>query len=560
MSSLKVNQIKAKLRGMFEAHLNLADIPAHDAERDVKVLSRCLAAFAIYHETGCSEKEAAAAVWDGGGDNGVDAGFHDSSDTRVIFVQAKWIEKGSGEPEAKDIGSFTKGVKQAVELDFEDFHARLHAKLKDLASPLQSPGTRVHMVVVSTGASALDKPAQSRIDLLLEELNGEDPDPIASAVVVGLAEVYSRLASDPKQGSVTLDATILDWNFVSSPFPAYLGMIDGLQLKQWWKQFGKRVVAANIRHALGATEVNSEIHNTAATSPERFWYFNNGITLVAEDAVKAPGGAATRAAGNFSFRGASIVNGAQTISSIAKVDNDGALGNVRVSIRVILLDKAPAGFGGEVTRTNNLQNRVEARDFVVQDPEQKRLRMEMSMEGIDYQVVRTEETTAGLKSCELIEVTTALACASGDSSLAVHLKTGIGRFFADLSKAPYKALFNPSLSGPKAFNAVLVQRHIDHWVETKKASLPKRSGVSWGILVHGNRILAAAAFRKSGLNLSQPIDTFAASLDQPKLNAVCEDVCSKMEQAIQKNYSGAILSVLFKNLTKSKVIFESAST
>jgi dephospho-CoA kinase len=61
------------------------------------------------------------------------------------------------------------------------------------------------------------------------------------------------------------------------------------------------------------------------------------------------------------------------VSSLARVDDDSALGNVRVPIRVILLDTAPAGFGDDVTRTNNLQNRVELRDFVAQDPEQKRI-------------------------------------------------------------------------------------------------------------------------------------------------------------------------------------------
>ena len=124
-----------------------------------------------------------------------------------------------------------------------------------------------------------------------------------------------------------------------------------------------------------------------------------------------------------------------------------ALGKVRVPIRVIILKSAPAGFGSEVRRTNNLQNRVEPRDFVAQDPEQKRPREEMAIEGVDYQFVRSEDSSVTSNSCELTEVTTALACASGDSGLAVQIKTGISRFFADLQKAPYKAIFNPSLSG-----------------------------------------------------------------------------------------------------------------
>jgi hypothetical protein len=544
---------------MFEPHLDLSDVPAHDADRDSKILSRCLAAFAIFRESGCSEKEAGAAVWDGGGDNGIDAACYDAADSRVIFVQSKWIEKGSGEPAANDIGSFTKGVKDAVEQDASEFHARLQAKFSDIALRLINPGTRVHLLVISTGASSLAAPGQSRIDQLLTELNGADPDPIASAAVLGLNEVYSGLATDPQKANVTLEANILEWSFINAPYHAYVGMIDGLQLKTWWITHGKRVVAANIRHSLGATEVNTEIQNTAANAPEKFWFFNNGITLVADEAIKAPAGAASRASGIFSFRGASIVNGAQTVSSLAKVPNDAALGIIRVSIRVILLKSAPAGFGADVTRTNNLQNRIELRDFVAQDPEQTRLRQEMAIESVDYQIVRSDDSNSGPASCELVEVTTALACASGDSNLAVQLKTGIGRFYADLTKAPYKAIFNPQLSGAKAFNAVVEQRHIDKWIDAKKGALAKRSGVEWGVLVHGNRLLSCATFKKAGLNLTVPISGFPPSLAAANVDAACTSVFDKMVAAIQANYPGAMLAVLFKNPTKSKHVFDLAT-
>jgi hypothetical protein len=109
MSSLKVNQIRKRLKTLFEAHLDLSDISEGDKERDQKVLSRCLAAMAIYVQTGCSAEDAAKAVWDGSDDNGIDAAYFDPSDLRVIFVQAKWINKGSGEPEAKRSRCIHKG-------------------------------------------------------------------------------------------------------------------------------------------------------------------------------------------------------------------------------------------------------------------------------------------------------------------------------------------------------------------------------------------------------------------------------------------------------------------
>ena len=544
---------------MFESHLDLSDVPAHDQDRDSKIMSRCLAALAIYLESGCSEKDAAGAVWDGADDNGIDAAYYDASESRVIFVQAKWIEKGAGEPEAKDVLTFTKGVKDVIEQDLLDFHQRLQGKLSDIALRISTPGTRVHLIIVSTGASQLAVHGHSRIEDFLNELNGQDPDPFASAAVMGLAEVYGGLANDPYQGNVTLEANILEWSFIPAPYHAYVGFIDGTQLKAWWKKHGKRLVAANIRHSLGITEVNAEIKNTASNSPESFWYFNNGITLVADEAVKAPSGAASRSAGIFQFRGASIVNGAQTVSSIAKVENDNALGNVRVSIRIILLKTAPGGFGGEVTRTNNLQNRIELRDFVAQDTEQKRLRQEMAIEGIDYQFVRSEDANSGPTSCELLELTTALACASGDASLAVQLKTGIGRFFADLKKAPYKAIFNPQLSGARAFNTILVQRQIDQWIEVRKRGLPKKSGVSWGVLVHGNRALAASVFKKyDPNNLTTPISTFSQNWDKGAVDASCEQVYNKMVGAVSTHYAGRFLALLFKNPTMTKHVFEIA--
>jgi hypothetical protein len=185
----------------------------------------------------------------------------------------------------------------------------------------------------------------------------------------------------------------------------------------------------------------------------------------------------------------------------------------------------------------------------------------MAIEGIDYQFVRSEDATPTATTCELIEVTTALACASGDSNLAVQVKTGIGRFFADLSKAPYKIIFNPSVSGAFAFNATVALRAIEDWIEKKKKTVAKKSGARWGVLVHGNRILAAAAMKKfDTTNFSSPINDFAKSLDRNKLNVLCDGIYEKMVATVEEKYPGKFLAVLFKNPTMSKQIFDVSRT
>jgi hypothetical protein len=144
-------------------------------------------------------------------------------------------------------------------------------------------------------------------------------------------------------------------------------------------------------------------------------------------------------------------------------------------------------------------------------------------------------------------------------SLAVQVKTGVSRFFADLKKAPYKSIFNPNVSGARAFNVTQVQREIDKWIETRKRSLAKKSGTGWGMLVHGNRILAAAVFAKiSQTKLEQPISAFPAELVSIDIPSLAATAYNMMVTEVQANYSNNFLAVLFKNPSMSKQVYEAA--
>ncbi len=78
MSSLKVKQTRSKILKLFEDHLDLSDLNEAEAQRDAKILTRCLAALSVYLETACTPEEAAASVWDGTNDNGIDAAYVDA--------------------------------------------------------------------------------------------------------------------------------------------------------------------------------------------------------------------------------------------------------------------------------------------------------------------------------------------------------------------------------------------------------------------------------------------------------------------------------------------------
>lgn len=556
MSSLKVGQIKNRILEWFKDEIDTSDLRSKDPERETKLLSRSLSALAIYMKSGCTKEEAANSVWDGGGDNGIDAAYYCPSQKVVYLVQGKWKKKGVGEPEAKDVSIFLDGARDLVEQDFTGFRDDLESKLNYLSTNLSSPGNKICLVIVSTGSSTLAAPARKKLQDFVDDLNTGDSEKIASSDIIGLSEIYDTLSGTRDRKNIDVTAMLENWAYISEPYPAYTGIIGGSVLKKWWDEHGSLILADNIRHSLGDTDVNIEIRRTAESSPDHFWYFNNGITIIADKVIDSVG---TKSSKSFEFKNVSIVNGAQTVSTIAKVAEDETLESVKVALRAIILESAPEGFGSQVTRTNNHQNRVEARDFVAHDPQQIRLHKEMAMEGVEYQYLRSSESLSSQNACDLMEVTAALACADGPH-LAVQIKTGTTRFFADLNKPPYKKIFNKSTTGVYAFNASVFLRKVESWIDEKKRKIPRayRKGAKWGVLVHGNRILSACSFHIFGKhNLSCSISEFPQKIQDKNINDVFENVYNEMVSTIESEYPNRFLAVLFKNPSDSTAVYTS---
>ncbi|WP_236212052.1 AIPR family protein [Metapseudomonas otitidis] len=558
MSTLKVNQVKTKIRALYEASINKSDISEKDKDKDSKILSRCLAALAVQYIGEATPHDAAKSVIDGADDNGIDAIYYNPQEKEVIIVQSKWIHSGTGEPEAKDVSTFIDGIKDLIELSTENFRKEIHSQLDDIMEKINTPGTTIRIVLVTTGASTLARHSTGKLEKFESELNGEY-DELATHSIIGLTEIYNFLAED-KTATQKITITLENWHSISQPSNAYYGTVDGLQLKKIWEATRSKIISANIRGALGDTEVNTKIKKTATEEPELFWYYNNGITFTAESVERAAANTTTRTYGTFDLIKPSVVNGAQTISTLSKITDTEALEKVRVAVRIIDLNGASEQFGRAITRSNNLQNRIEGRDFVAQDQEQQRIQKEMYMEGIEYRYIRdSEESITSENSCTLIEATIALACASGDSNLAVAAKTGTGRFFLDLAKAPYKTIFNPQISGSYVFNTVFTLREIEKWIKSEIKTLPKRSGIQYGSLVHGNRIIAAAAMKKLGKSFfERTVEEFKRDKKIESLPEILKDTHTAIINEINKNFQGKFLAVLFKSPTNSKQIFEAA--
>ena len=163
----------------------------------------------------------------------------------------------------------------------------------------------------------------------------------------------------------------------------------------------ERLFARNIRGYRGDTTINQAILESAEGSPDRFWFMNNGITIVADRVEQVKAGPHVR----MHMWNPQVVNGQQTIRSLEKAKGN----HSKVLIRVIRLDQRDGaeGFGGlvgDIVQATNRQNAVSAADLMANDPEQVRIERDFAKIHYAYERKRQEGAEFAGKAANRIRV------------------------------------------------------------------------------------------------------------------------------------------------------------
>lgn len=148
--------------------------------------------------------------------------------------------------------------------------------------------------------------------------------------------------------------------------------------------------------------------------------------------------------------------------------------------------------------------------------------------------------------CSLDDAAVALACAQKEVGLCVQAKREVGRLYDDIQQAPYKILFNPSLTALKMWRSVEVMRSVDEALK-KQAS---REGKDRLIAVHGNRFVLHLAFQSLGdfENTSQEVFEEA----KKQIPTLTLEALAKVTSAKEKLAPTSYPANFFKNATKCK--------
>lgn len=164
--------------------------------------------------------------------------------------------------------------------------------------------------------------------------------------------------------------------------------ISGKSLANVFLTQGTKIFQRNIRYLLagkGKRAINSQIQATAA-DPEkskRFWYFNNGITIICSHLEIPPNEQVVI------LNKMQIINGAQTTYSITNSYNANTLqDSTKVLVKVI--ESSDNDFIDEVTLYTNSQNPVNLRDLSSRDSIQTQIQKVFKSHGYFYERKRGE--------------------------------------------------------------------------------------------------------------------------------------------------------------------------
>ena len=146
-------------------------------------------------------------------------------------------------------------------------------------------------------------------------------------------------------------------------YTTYLAIVPGLFLAEIYKEYGARLMKANVRSFLNMTgPVNRGIRDTIRAEPEKFFAYNNGIATTARSVnfVKTNDGLAIQ-----SFTDLQIINGGQTTASLALVNvKDGnKLDGIFVQMKLTIVSKEDKQFIRNIAKYANSQTKVTTTDL-----------------------------------------------------------------------------------------------------------------------------------------------------------------------------------------------------
>ena len=336
------------------------------------------------------------ALVNGPRDKGLDAIFVDFTSEMVHLVQSKLRSTPRAETRSEAISfaglsRLSHSPKSKYDAYFSKLRSQTAEALCHALKAINDRSFQLTLWLISTGrwSPTLRDDANAELDgdARLEFRDGMQCKSAIANYILGIAPQIPAIDLSVAADNVVAERSIFhakDRHLEAFAFSMYTE-----DLGEVYKRNGPNIFARNIRGFLGKeTKVNQEIANTLIEEPERFWYYNNGITILC-DRARLKG---TEKRKSIEVENAQIINGQQTTRMAAELGN--MQSTVLVRVLVAPIDGSPKSsyeaLLTDVVKATNWQTAISISDLCVNDLRQIRLEQRLSVLG--YQYIRKQET------------------------------------------------------------------------------------------------------------------------------------------------------------------------
>jgi len=300
----------------------------------------------IYEAT---EDDAADAIIDGANDLGIDAYLPvDFSENKIRLFQSKYGSSHSTEAIIK----FKDDVKRLLERDI----TKMRPELARLVTTIREKNLKIECCYVTN-----------------QEVEYEDDEIEIVDVNEIIQKLWDRIKKPAagKKSSIKLEKMLRHGNTI-------LGILKLHELTEFVTRNRDYVFESNIRQWMQfKTSVNKGLRETLQTDPDKFFYYNNGITIVVSEFEEQDGN-------KIVLHAPQIVNGAQTSNSI--LDHAKRTRNMTGSMTVTIIKADDEQDQNNITKYRNSQNSVRGKDLVSLMDFHKSIKSQLKNNGYFYEI------------------------------------------------------------------------------------------------------------------------------------------------------------------------------
>ncbi|HSB50695.1 MAG TPA: AIPR family protein [Nitrosopumilaceae archaeon] len=329
---------------IIESIRDFAENAKNDVEKGNNFLQWVLTR--VYEAT---EDDAADAIVDGANDLGIDAYLPvDFSDNKIRLFQSKYGTSHSTDAIVK----FKEDVKRLLERDV----TKMRPELAHLVKNIREKNLKIKCCYVTDQKADYEDDEVEIVDI--------------NEIVQKLWDRIKKPAAG-KKSSIKLEKMLRYDNTI-------LGILKLRELTDFVTKNRDYVFESNIRQWMQfKTTVNKGLRDTLQNNPDKFFYYNNGITIVVSDFEEF-------AENELILYAPQIVNGAQTSNSI--LDHAKRTKNMDGSMTVTIIRADDEQDQNNITKYRNSQNSVRGKDLVSLMDFHKSIKSQLKNYGYFYEI------------------------------------------------------------------------------------------------------------------------------------------------------------------------------